>query len=127
MEMKSISTMALITTIALITQNYFTNEVVAQEAQPSASAGMKFVGAGLAFGLAALIVGVAIGGVGAAGLAVISERPELRSQALVFTALPEDMVIYAYCYGYYYIGPSITLIFLSFIRIKKISIYRERK
>jgi V/A-type H+/Na+-transporting ATPase subunit K len=94
MEMKPILTMALIATIALITQNYFTNEAVAQEAQSSASAGMKFVGAGLAFGLAALGAGVAIGGVGAAGLAVISERPELRSQALVFTALGEAVAIY---------------------------------
>jgi V/A-type H+/Na+-transporting ATPase subunit K len=94
MEMKSILTMALIATIALITQNYIANEAVAQEAQASASAGMKFVGAGLAFGLAALGAGVAIGGVGAAGLAVISERPELRSQALVFTALGEAVAIY---------------------------------
>ena len=94
MRMKSISTMALIATIALITHNYFTNEAVAQEAQPSGSAGMKFVGAGLAFGLAALGAGVAIGGVGAAGLAVISEKPELRSQALVFTALGEAVAIY---------------------------------
>ena len=92
--MKSISTMALTATIALITQNYITNEAVAQETQASASAGMKFVGAGLAFGLAALGAGVAIGGVGAAGLAVISERPELRSQALVFTALGEAVAIY---------------------------------
>jgi V/A-type H+-transporting ATPase subunit K len=92
--MKSISTMALITTVALITQSYLANEAYAQEAQASASAGMKFIGAGLAFGLAALGAGVAIGGVGAAGLAVISERPDLRSQALVFTALGEAVAIY---------------------------------
>ena len=94
MEMKSISTMALIATIALITVSYLTSESYAQESQPSASAGMKFIGAGLAFGLAALGAGVAIGGVGAAGLAVISERPDLRSQALVFTALGEAVAIY---------------------------------
>ena len=35
-----------------------------------------------------------VGGVGAAGLAVISEKPELRSQALVFTALGEAVAIY---------------------------------
>lgn len=92
--MKSISTMALIATVALITVSYLSNEAYAQEAQASASAGLKFVGAGLAFGLAALGAGVAIGGVGAAGLAVISERPDLRSQALVFTALGEAVAIY---------------------------------
>ena len=63
MEMKSISTMALIATVALITESYFSNEAFAQEAQPSGSEGMKFIGAGLAFGLAALGAGVAIGGV----------------------------------------------------------------
>ncbi|HEU5461959.1 MAG TPA: ATP synthase subunit C [Nitrososphaeraceae archaeon] len=94
MEMKSVSTIAVIATIALITGSYLTNESYAQESQASASAGMKFIGAGLAFGLAALGAGVAIGGVGAAGLAVISERPDLRSQALVFTALGEAVAIY---------------------------------
>ena len=92
--MKSLSTMALITTVALITQSYLSNDAYSEEAQASASAGMKFIGAGLAFGLAALGAGVAIGGVGAAGLAVISERPDLRSQALVFTALGEAVAIY---------------------------------
>jgi V/A-type H+-transporting ATPase subunit K len=92
--MKSISSMALIATVALITSSYLSNEAYAQEAPTSASAGLKFVGAGLAFGLAALGAGVAIGGVGAAGLAVISERPDLRSQALVFTALGEAVAIY---------------------------------
>ena len=50
MELKSISTMALIATVALITESYFSNEAFAQESQPSGSEGMKFIGAGLAFG-----------------------------------------------------------------------------
>jgi V/A-type H+/Na+-transporting ATPase subunit K len=106
MEMKSISTMALIATVALITDSYFTNEAFAQETQPSGSEGMKFVGAGLAFGLAALGAGVAIGGVGAAGLAVISERPDLRSQALVFTALGEAVAIYGIVMAIIILGQS---------------------
>jgi V/A-type H+-transporting ATPase subunit K len=89
--------MVLIATIALITTNNFVKEAYAQEAQ----AGLKFVGAGLAFGLAALGAGVAIGGVGAAGLAVISERPDLRSQALVFTALGEAVAIYGIGFLFY--------------------------
>jgi V/A-type H+/Na+-transporting ATPase subunit K len=103
MEMKSISTMALIATIALITESYYPNEAYAQETQAS---GMKFVGAGLAFGLAALGAGVAIGGVGAAGLAVISERPDLRSQALVFTALGEAVAIYGIVMAIIILGQS---------------------
>ena len=103
MKIKSISTMVLIAALVLITTNSLTKEVNAQEAQ---SAGMKFVGAGLAFGLAALGAGVAIGGVGAAGLAVLSERPDLRSQALVFTALGEAVAIYGIVMAIIILGQS---------------------
>ena len=73
---------------ALIAAGYLLNNAYAQEeATATAGGSMKFIGAGVAFGLAALGAGIAIGGVGAAGLAAITERPELRSQALVFTAL----------------------------------------
>ena len=107
MKVKSISTMVLIATIALITTNNLTKEANAQEAQASGTDGsMKFVGAGLAFGLAALGAGVAIGGVGAAGLAVISERPDLRSQALVFTALGEAVAIYGIVMAIIILGQS---------------------
>src|SRR5687767_5947783 len=94
MEMKSILTMALIATIALFKQIYITNEDVGKEAQASASVWMTFVGDGLGFGLDVVGAGVGIGGVGAAGLAVISERPELRSQDLLFTELVESVAIY---------------------------------
>ncbi len=70
------------------------------------SAGMKFIGAGVAFGLAALGAGVAIGGVGAAGLAAITEKPELRSQALVFTALGEAIAIYGIVVAIIILGQS---------------------
>lgn len=107
MKVKSISTMVLIATIALITTNYVSKEADAQEAAAGGTAaGMKFVGAGLAFGLAALGAGVAIGGVGAAGLAVISERPDLRSQALVFTALGEAVAIYGIVMAIIILGQS---------------------
>ncbi len=95
--------MVLIAALVLITTNSLTKEANAQEAQ---AAGMKFVGAGLAFGLAALGAGVAIGGVGAAGLAVISERPDLRSQALVFTALGEAVAIYGIVMAIIILGQS---------------------
>ena len=107
MKVKSISTMVLIATIALITTNNFSKEADAQEAQTGGTDGsLKFVGAGLAFGLAALGAGVAIGGVGAAGLAVISERPDLRSQALVFTALAEAVAIYGIVMAIIILGQS---------------------
>ena len=82
-----------------------------QQQQPAGqaqaeSSGMKFIGAGVAFGLAALGAGVAIGGVGAAGLAAITEKPELRSQALVFTALGEAVAIYGIVVAIIILGQS---------------------
>ena len=107
MNIKSISAIVLIVSIALITTNYVSKEADAQEAAAGGTeAGMKFVGAGLAFGLAALGAGVGIGGVGAAGLAVISERPDLRSQALVFTALGEAVAIYGIVMAIIILGQS---------------------
>ena len=98
MKLNLISTIAFVVGMGLITTGYVSNNIYGQEeAAPPAAAdngSMKFIGAGVAFGLAALGAGVAIGGVGAAGLAAITERPELRSQALVFTALGEAIAIY---------------------------------
>lgn len=95
MNTKLISTIAIIVGVVLITTGYASSDVYAQEAASSANdSSMKFIGAGIAFGLAALGAGYAIGGVGAAGLAAITERPELKSQALVFTALGEAIAIY---------------------------------
>ncbi len=96
MNTKLISTIAIVVGVVLITTGYASNNIYAQEseAQAAGDGSMKFIGAGIAFGLAALGAGVAIGGVGAAGLAAITERPELKSQALVFTALGEAIAIY---------------------------------
>ena len=106
MKLLSFSTIAIITAVTLLSVEHLTNNVDAQEAAASASGSMKFIGAGVAFGLAALGEGIAIGGVGAAGLAAITERPELRSQALVFTALGEAIAIYGIVVAIIIIGQS---------------------
>jgi V/A-type H+-transporting ATPase subunit K len=108
MKLKSFSTIAMITGLALITAGLFTNNAFAQggPAATAESGSMKFIGAGVAFGLAALGAGIAIGGVGAAGLAAITERPELRSQALVFTALGEAIAIYGIVVAIIILGQS---------------------
>ena len=56
--------------------------------------GMKFLGAGIAFGVAALGVGIGLGQVGAAGLAVISENPALQSKVFIFVGMVESIAIY---------------------------------
>ncbi|MFP3132978.1 MAG: ATPase [Nitrososphaeria archaeon] len=55
------------------------------------------VGAGIAFGLAALGAGIAIGGAGAAATAAVAEhpeRPEVRTFSLIMVALGEAVAIY---------------------------------
>jgi V/A-type H+/Na+-transporting ATPase subunit K len=106
MKLLSFSTIAIITAVTLLSVEHLTNNVDAQGAAASASGSMKFIGAGVAFGLAALGAGIAIGGVGAAGLAAITERPELRSQALVFTALGEAIAIYGIVVAIIILGQS---------------------
>lgn len=107
MKLQSFSTIAMITSLTLIAAGYLINNANAQEEATTAAGGsMKFIGAGVAFGLAALGAGIAIGGVGAAGLAAITERPELRSQALVFTALGEAIAIYGIVVAIIILGQS---------------------
>ena len=73
MNLPAFSTIAMITGVALFATGYLTNNAYAQgEATASTSGSLKFIGAGVAFGLAALGAGIAIGGVGAAGLAAIT-------------------------------------------------------
>ncbi len=52
--------------------------------------------AALAFGLGALSAGMAIGKVGSAAMGAISERPEIASQALIFIALAEGLVVFGF-------------------------------
>jgi V/A-type H+/Na+-transporting ATPase subunit K len=106
MKLLSFSAIAIITAVTFLVVEHLTNDAYGQEAAASASGSMKFIGAGVAFGLAALGAGIAIGGVGAAGLAAITERPELRSQALVFTALGEAIAIYGIVVAIIILGQS---------------------
>lgn len=52
--------------------------------------------AAIAFGLGALAAGLAIGKVGSAAMGAISERPEIASQALIFIALAEGLVVFGF-------------------------------
>jgi V/A-type H+-transporting ATPase subunit K len=52
--------------------------------------------AALAFGTGALAAGMAIGKIGSAAMGAISERPEIASQALIFIALAEGLVIFGF-------------------------------
>ena len=66
----------------------------AQEGDSSSSDGSKLIGAGLAFGLAAMGAGIGLGYVGSAGLAVITENPALQSKVFIFIGMVESIAIY---------------------------------
>ncbi|MBI2184692.1 MAG: V-type ATP synthase subunit K [Thaumarchaeota archaeon] len=61
---------------------------------PADPASNKFIGAAIAFGLSAIAAGLAIGRAGSAGLAGTAERPEIRTTAIIITALGEALAIY---------------------------------
>jgi len=85
--------LALLTTLA-ISAIGLTGTVYAQESGADNGAGMKLLGAGLAFGIAAGGAGIGLGQVGAAGLAVISENPALQSKVFIFVGMVESIAIY---------------------------------
>jgi V/A-type H+-transporting ATPase subunit K len=59
---------------------------------------MKFalIAAAVAFGLGALGAGIAISHVGAAAMGAVAEKPEVGSQALLFIALAEGLVVFGF-------------------------------
>jgi len=68
--------------------------------------GAKYLAAGIAFGLAAVGAGYGIGHTGAAGLAAVAERPEVRTTALIFVALAEAIAIYGFVIAIIVLGQT---------------------
>lgn len=60
----------------------------------SVGLGLALLGAGLPTGLAAFGAGLAVGPVGAASLAIISEKPEMFGRTLIYLGLAEGIAIY---------------------------------
>lgn len=81
------------------------NGAFAQESQPSTPTVtqeqaeiQKFglIAAAIAFGFGAIGAGIAIANVGAAAMGAIGEKPEIASQALIFIALAEGLVVFGF-------------------------------
>jgi V/A-type H+-transporting ATPase subunit K len=79
--------------LAVTVLSIVTSQAFAQEAGKALS-GEQLIGAGLAFGLAALGAGVGLGYVGAAGLAAISDNPKMQSRVFIFIGMVESIAIY---------------------------------
>lgn len=92
MTMKSAVYMLLV--VLIISISGLTGLAYAADVTESAGSSTKLIGAGLAFGLAALGAGVGLGYVGSAGLAVISENPALQSKVFIFVGMVESIAIY---------------------------------
>ena len=56
--------------------------------------GLALIGIGLPTALATIGAGIAVGPVGAASLAVISEKPEMFGRTLIYLGLAEGIAIY---------------------------------
>lgn len=66
----------------------------AQEETSDLGNASKFIAAAAAFSAAAIGAGLAVGKAGSAGLAAAAERPEMKSTAIIITALGEAIAIY---------------------------------
>ncbi len=81
------------------------SKVAAQEAgsaekvlTPEQAAVQRYglIAAAIAFGFGAIGAGIAIANVGAAAMGAIGEKPEIASQALIFIALAEGLVVFGF-------------------------------
>jgi V/A-type H+/Na+-transporting ATPase subunit K len=54
------------------------------------------IAAAIAFGFGAIGAGIAIAHVGSSAMAAIGEKPEIASQALIFIALAEGLVVFGF-------------------------------
>ncbi len=73
---------------------------------PSSASGNKFLGAGIAFGLAAFGAGYGVGQSGAAAIAAVTEKAEVRTTALIFVVLAEAIAIYGFAIAILILGSS---------------------
>ncbi len=77
-------------------------DVMAEQATAAAGApaeisigmGLALIGIGIPTALATIGAGIAVGPVGAASLAVISEKPEMFGRTLIYLGLAEGIAIY---------------------------------
>jgi V/A-type H+/Na+-transporting ATPase subunit K len=69
------------------------------EAIKASQYGMKAIGAGLAVGLTGIGTGVAEMGIGAAAVGAIAENKDFFGLGLLFTVIPETIVIFGLVVG----------------------------
>jgi V/A-type H+-transporting ATPase subunit K len=87
----------------LVAAFFGVNDALASaEAQPAAAAaggisigmGLAFIGIALPTAVSTIAAGIAVGPIGAASLAAVSEKPEMFGRTLVYLGLAEGIAIY---------------------------------
>lgn len=68
----------------------------AQTAAPAAASTAKYIAAAAAVGLACIGGGLAVGQIGAAAMAAMSENPELSGKALPYVGLAEGICLWGF-------------------------------
>ncbi len=71
-----------------------TGEVVAVVNEISTGMGLAIIGAGIPTALSTIGAGIAVGPIGAASLAAITEKPENLGRTLIYLGLAEGIAIY---------------------------------
>ncbi len=66
------------------------------ETLPSSVAGIKYIAAAIAVGIACVAGGMAVGRIGAAAMGAMSENPELSGKALPFVGLAEGICLWGF-------------------------------
>ncbi|HHU35936.1 MAG TPA: ATPase [Treponema sp.] len=75
----------------------FANEgSVSPEAATSSVAGIKYLSAAIAVGIACIAGGMAVGRIGAAAMGAMSENAELSGKALPFVGLAEGICLWGF-------------------------------
>ena len=93
-DREKVSVILLAIVITSITLLLYNNWAYAQASDKEGASSSKFIGAGMAFGLAAAGSGIGLGFVGAAGLAAISDNPKMQSRVFIFVGMVESIAIY---------------------------------
>ncbi|MEY6433554.1 ATP synthase subunit C [Thioalkalicoccus limnaeus] len=71
-----------------------TEAVTAVGSEISVGLGLAIIGAGIPTGLSTIGAGIAVGPIGAASLAAITEKPEILGRTLIYLGLAEGIAIY---------------------------------
>jgi V/A-type H+-transporting ATPase subunit K len=92
------------TTSAVTAQTETTNSQQVTTQRDSTVLAAVFIAGGIAFGLAALGAGIAVGNASSAAIGAISEKPSMFGQALIFIALGEGIMIIGFAMFFIMLG-----------------------